>query len=101
MSQRLDGVRPRLTWLAIMLVVTNQGSPLTAQSAGGGGKIPISTASADAKQLYLKGRTLAENLRAQDSREFLTQAAAKDPGRPWPVTVWRSPHRPPRTSFST
>jgi tetratricopeptide (TPR) repeat protein len=78
MSQRSDGVCPRIACLAFLLVVTSQGS-LTAQSAGAGGKIPISTASGEARQLYIKGRTLAENLRAQDSREFLTQAAAKDP----------------------
>jgi tetratricopeptide (TPR) repeat protein len=45
----------------------------------GDGKIPITTASEDAKQQYLKGRTLAEKLRGQDSRQFLGQAAAKDP----------------------
>jgi tetratricopeptide (TPR) repeat protein len=45
----------------------------------GDGKIPITTASADAKQQYVKGRALAENLRGHDSRQFLEQAAAKDP----------------------
>jgi tetratricopeptide (TPR) repeat protein len=45
----------------------------------GDGKIPITTSSAEAKQQYVKGRTLAENLRGHDSRQFLTQAASKDP----------------------
>jgi tetratricopeptide (TPR) repeat protein len=45
----------------------------------GDGKIPVTTASAEAKQQYIKGRALAENLRAHDSRQFLGQAAAKDP----------------------
>jgi tetratricopeptide (TPR) repeat protein len=45
----------------------------------GDGKIPITTASAEAKQQYLKGRVLAENLRGHDSRQFLGRAAAKDP----------------------
>ena len=42
-------------------------------------KIPVTTASAEARQEYLKGRTLGENLRAHDSREVLKRAAAKDP----------------------
>jgi tetratricopeptide (TPR) repeat protein len=54
-------------------------SPAVAQSAGGMAKIPVTTASAPAKQEYLKGRTLGENLRAHDSRRFLEAAAAKDP----------------------
>jgi tetratricopeptide (TPR) repeat protein len=53
--------------------------PATAQSAGGIAKIPVTTASATAKQEYLKGRTLGENLRAHDSRRFLESAVAKDP----------------------
>jgi tetratricopeptide (TPR) repeat protein len=79
MSQRLDGVRPRLACLTLAAIVASYGSAL-AQSAGTSGKIPITTASNEAKQQYVKGRTLAENLRAQDSREFLGQAVAKDPG---------------------
>lgn len=45
----------------------------------GDGKIPITTSSAEAKQQYIKGRALSENLRAHDSRQFLGQAATKDP----------------------
>ena len=36
--------------------------------------------SAEAKQLYLKGRDLQEKLRATDARPFFEQALAKDPG---------------------
>jgi tetratricopeptide (TPR) repeat protein len=79
MSQRLDGVRPRLAWLTLAAVLASNGSTL-AQSTGASGKIPITTSSNEAKQQYVKGRTLGENLRAHDSREFLTLAAAKDPG---------------------
>lgn len=43
------------------------------------GKIPVSTSSEEARQLFLKGRNLAENLRATDSRALLEQAVAKDP----------------------
>ena len=43
------------------------------------GAIPISSASDEARQLYLKGRALSEQLRAHDGRELYEQAAAKDP----------------------
>jgi tetratricopeptide (TPR) repeat protein len=42
-------------------------------------RIPITTSSAEARQLYLKGRDLADKLRATDARTFFEQAAAKDP----------------------
>ena len=79
MSQRLVGVSSRLACLTLAAVLASHGSTL-AQTAGASGKIPITTSSHEAKQQYVKGRALAENLRAQDSREFLMQAAAKDPG---------------------
>jgi tetratricopeptide (TPR) repeat protein len=43
-------------------------------------KIPITTQSEEARQLYLKGRDLSEKLRATDARALYQQAAAKDPG---------------------
>ncbi|HEU0092065.1 MAG TPA: tetratricopeptide repeat protein [Vicinamibacteria bacterium] len=42
-------------------------------------KIPITTSSEEARQLYLKGRDLVEKLRAADAGPFFEQAAAKDP----------------------
>jgi tetratricopeptide (TPR) repeat protein len=42
-------------------------------------KIPITTASADAKTLYLEGRALVDRLRPQDGRALFEQAIAKDP----------------------
>ena len=42
------------------------------------GKVPITTASAEARALYLKGRDLAEKLRATDARRFYEQAVQKD-----------------------
>ena len=42
-------------------------------------KIPITTTSEEARDLYLQGRTLAENLRALDAQEPLKQAVEKDP----------------------
>jgi tetratricopeptide (TPR) repeat protein len=43
------------------------------------GAIALTTASDEARQLYLEGRTLSENLRAHDGRKLYEQAAAKDP----------------------
>ena len=43
------------------------------------GAIPVSSTSDEARQLYLKGRALSEQLRAHDGRELYEQAAAKDP----------------------
>jgi tetratricopeptide (TPR) repeat protein len=42
------------------------------------GKIPITTSSEEARQLYVKGRDLAEKLRATDARSLYAQAVAKD-----------------------
>jgi tetratricopeptide (TPR) repeat protein len=41
-------------------------------------KVPVTTASAEARNLYLKGRDLAEKLRATDARRFYEQAVQKD-----------------------
>ncbi len=41
-------------------------------------KIPITTTSEDARQLYVKGRDLAEKLRATDARVLFMQAAEQD-----------------------
>jgi tetratricopeptide (TPR) repeat protein len=79
MSQRLAGLRPRAACFALGFILVGYSSA-HGQSGGGSGKIPVTTSSTEAKQQYVKGRTLGENLRAHDSREFLTQAAAKDPG---------------------
>jgi tetratricopeptide (TPR) repeat protein len=77
MSQLSTGSRTGIACLALtLLVATHQGR---AQSAGGMAKIPVTTASSAAKAQYLKGRTLGENLRAHDSRQFFTAAAAQDP----------------------
>ncbi|HXW07396.1 MAG TPA: tetratricopeptide repeat protein [Vicinamibacterales bacterium] len=41
-------------------------------------KVPITTQSAEARDLYLKGRDLAEKLRATDARRYYEQAVQKD-----------------------
>lgn len=47
-------------------------------AAGPGDKIPITTASVEARQLYLQGRELSDKLRVTDSRKFYREAIAKD-----------------------
>jgi len=51
-----------------------------AQAKDAAGKVPITTSSEEARQLYLKGRDLVERLRATDARKYYTEALAKDPG---------------------
>jgi tetratricopeptide (TPR) repeat protein len=79
MTQRSIG---SFTGLASLAVLTLLAIPpqSAAQSGGETGKVPVTTSSPDARAQYLKGRTLGENLRAQDSRQYLSAAAAKDPG---------------------
>jgi len=77
MSQPSTRSRTGIACISLtFLVATHQGA---AQSAGGMAKIPVTTASSAAREQYLKGRTLGENLRAHDSRQFLTAAATQDP----------------------
>ncbi len=56
------------------------GALALATSAMSADRIPITTSSAEARQLYLKGRDLSEKLRATDAQALFQQAAAKDPG---------------------
>jgi tetratricopeptide (TPR) repeat protein len=65
------------TWLAAACGLCLLATPLVAVSAD---QIPITTSSKEARQLYLKGRDLAEKLRATDARALFAQAAARDPG---------------------
>jgi tetratricopeptide (TPR) repeat protein len=53
--------------------------PAAAQTAHSAGKVPISTASAEARADFIKGRTLQENLRGHESREYMIRAIQKDP----------------------
>jgi tetratricopeptide (TPR) repeat protein len=43
------------------------------------GKIPVTTSSEQARQDFLKGRTLSENLRGQESIQYFTKAIQADP----------------------
>jgi tetratricopeptide (TPR) repeat protein len=80
MSQRSAASLARLGGLALAAMLANIESSV-AQDRGAAelAKIPVTTASEEARKEYLKGRTLGENLRAHDSREVLQRAAAKDP----------------------
>jgi tetratricopeptide (TPR) repeat protein len=42
------------------------------------GKVPITTASSDALQLFMQGRDLAEKIRGTDAREYYQQAVTAD-----------------------
>jgi tetratricopeptide (TPR) repeat protein len=49
----------------------------------GGGKIPITTASADAKAEFVQGRDLTEKLQITDSIQHFQKAASLDPNFAW------------------
>src|SRR5918997_6414925 len=81
MSQRRAASRLRVSCLALAALVTSVGPGVTQDRAGAGVvKIPITTSTTEARQEYIKGRALGENLRAHDSREVLQRAVKKDPG---------------------
>ena len=71
---RIAGARAGLA----LLVIAGATAGTFAQTAPASGKIPITTSSEEARALYLKGRDLAEKLRATDARRFYEQAVAKD-----------------------
>jgi len=71
------------TVIAVLSGCANKKADATTTSAGAmeaSAKIPITTASADAKALYVQGRKLIEELRLHDGRALFEQAVAKDPG---------------------
>jgi len=49
-------------------------------AAGEEKKIPVTTSSAEARDLFLKGRQLVDNLRLTDAHPLFTKAVALDPG---------------------
>jgi tetratricopeptide (TPR) repeat protein len=55
----------------------------TQPTPANGGKIPVTTASADAKTEFLQGRDLAEKLRITDSIAHFEKAASLDPNFAW------------------
>jgi tetratricopeptide (TPR) repeat protein len=73
---RFDGAR----LVFALLVACAASAPAAAQTPPAAGKISITSTSEEARALYLKGRDLAEKLRATDARRYYEQAAAKDAG---------------------
>jgi tetratricopeptide (TPR) repeat protein len=69
------GARPGVACLCALLAVSLAAAGEEKQTTG---KVPITTPSKEAKDLYLKGRDLSERLRATDAREMLKEAVAKD-----------------------
>src|SRR2546423_3654808 len=67
-----------LAWTLVLVLGAGARSAF-AQTATSTDKVPITTTSDGARQLYLKGRDLAEKLRATDAHGFYEQAVAKDP----------------------
>jgi len=71
----------RTTSIACALAVAVPFGIVTMHAQGSAAKkIPITTASEEARKLYLEGRDLAEKLRATDARRLYQEAAAKDSG---------------------
>jgi tetratricopeptide (TPR) repeat protein len=93
MPRALTSPAVRLTAYGLLALLTacsprNKSGPETASatitdSAAAtvekGRTVALTTASDEARDLYLKGRKLAEELRIQDGRELFKQAVAKDP----------------------
>ena len=71
-------VRARRAWLALAVLGATAASA-AAQTTHATRKIALTTTSEAARADYLKGRTLAENLRLEDSRQYFRSAIAKDP----------------------
>lgn len=55
------------------------GRPPAPPAAGDIATVPITTASEEARQLYVKGRELRENLRPAEARRYFENAVARDP----------------------
>jgi tetratricopeptide (TPR) repeat protein len=64
--------------LFFILVAWSSGAPRASEQKPAVDKVPITTASNEARQLYVQGRDLAEKLRATDARKLYEQAVAKD-----------------------
>ena len=64
---------------AAVLVVTACAAASLLAQAPAVTKMPITTASEEARKLYLEGRDLLERLRGTDARRLFEQAVAKDP----------------------
>ncbi len=55
----------------------------TSMAGTGAGKIPITTSSDKARQLFIEGRDLVDKLRFQEAREYFEKAVTLDPEFAW------------------
>jgi tetratricopeptide (TPR) repeat protein len=62
-----------------LVLALGAGAGLASAQTAAADKIPVTTTSTEARELYLKGRDLAEKLRATDAHTFYEQAVARDP----------------------
>jgi tetratricopeptide (TPR) repeat protein len=72
-------VKARVSASLALAALAAAAAPAASQTSHATGKIAISTTSQEARADFVKGRTLAENLRLEDSREFFRRAITKDP----------------------
>ena len=94
MSRALSTPLLRFTGAALLTVLSGcdsrksgtdtAGATVTIDTAAGTwkankGAVPATTASVEARRLYLEGRALSEQLRAHDGRELYRRAVAEDP----------------------
>ena len=70
--------RKALAWMSGPALFLVGAGAVAGGDTDASGKVPITTSSEEARELYLKGRDLAEKLRATDARPLLQQAVAKD-----------------------
>lgn len=73
---RINGSRHAIAAYALGLLVLGTGQAAHAKASNE--KIPITTSSEEARQLFVNGRDLSEKLRATDARKLYEQAVAKD-----------------------
>jgi tetratricopeptide (TPR) repeat protein len=72
--------RTTLSLLAVLAAGAVPALAANAKDANAKDKIPITTSSEEARQLYVKARDLAEKLRATDAHSLYAEAVAKDNG---------------------
>src|SRR5215813_810556 len=73
---RINGSRHAIAAYALGLLVLGTGQAAHAKASNE--KIPITTSSEEARQLFVNGRDLSEKLRATDARKLYEQPVAKD-----------------------
>lgn len=66
-----------VSWMVLAAITVTL--PACSVSANDTGKIPITTSSKKARELYLEGRDLQERLRANEARALFEQATTEDP----------------------